>query len=268
MIGEMAQRGWVGIPELTWPAIKAALDSGKFSALASAYQELTPLRLQLGRHGHPAQLPPGRGAAAHLPGRRRHPDLAGPLLAACMACHEVSYLHPLVDICARPFEPELFARIHPLLRDEVLTVLIENTQRRPASAPLLRTYAERHLASGAPSMALRAVMAEHLILCGRLDDAARMLGELDDSLALFYRSVILLLRDDLDAALAKASRMRSRRCAAKPASARWRSPVSAGTCTCWPCCAAPIPSTKRRPRPTSTSSRAPCKATTRPSISN
>ncbi|UUZ52137.1 hypothetical protein LP419_21005 [Massilia sp. H-1] len=46
-------------------------------------------------------------------------------------------------------------------------------------------------------------MAEHLILCGRLDDAARMLGELDDSLALFYRSVILLLRDDLDAALAK-----------------------------------------------------------------
>ncbi|UUZ52138.1 hypothetical protein LP419_21010 [Massilia sp. H-1] len=88
MIGEMAQRGWVGIPELTWPAIKAALDSGKFSALASAYQELTPLRrnwegmaiLRSYRQGVALLRICLVGGAS--------PDLAGPLLAACMACHE------------------------------------------------------------------------------------------------------------------------------------------------------------------------------------
>ena len=70
------------------------------------------------------------------------PDVVFPLLAACMNCHEAGYLHPLVDICARPFEAALFARIHPLLRDDVLTVLLENAQREPASAPPLPPGAE------------------------------------------------------------------------------------------------------------------------------
>ncbi|HEY0065234.1 MAG TPA: DEAD/DEAH box helicase [Telluria sp.] len=202
LVGEMAQRGWVVTPELTWTAIKAALDGGKFGALAEAYQQLTPLRRNWEGMAILRSYRQGIALLRICLIGGGSPDQVGPLLAACMACHEAGYLHPLVDICARPFEPELFARIHPLLRDEVLTVLVENAQREPASAPLLRSYAEKHLAGGAPSMALRAVMAEHMILCGRLDDASRMLGDLDDSLALFYRSVILLLRDDLDQALA------------------------------------------------------------------
>lgn len=202
VIGESAHRGWTAMPELTWTAIKAALDGGQFAALAAAYQALSPLRRNWEGMAILRSYRQGVALLRICLIGGGTPDVAGPLLAACMACHEAGYLHPLVDICARPFEPELFARIHPLLRDEVLTVLIENSQREPASAPLLRSYAERHLATGAPSMALRAVMAEHLILCGRLDDAARMLGELDDSLALFYRSTIALLRDDLDGSLA------------------------------------------------------------------
>lgn len=202
MVGELAQRGWTATPEVTWPALKAALDAGTFGALASAYENLTPLRRNWEGMAILRSYRQGIALLRIALAGGADPSTVGPLLAACMSCHEAGYLHPLVDICARPFEPELFARIHPLLRDQVLTVLLENCQREPASAPLLRTYAERHLASAAPSMALRSVMAEHLILCGRLDDAARMLAELDESLALFYRSVILLLRDDLEPALA------------------------------------------------------------------
>ena len=202
MVAQVAGRGWTSSPELHWPALKAALDAKIFWPLATAYQNLTPLRrnwegfvvLRSYRQGIALLRIALAGGAA--------PDEVGPLLAACMNCHEAGYLHPLVDICARPFEPELFARIHPLLRDQVLTVLMENAQREPASAPVLRSYAEKHLAGAASSMALRTVMAEHFILCGRLDDAAQMLVNLDESLALFYRSVILLLRDDLLDAIA------------------------------------------------------------------
>ena len=201
VIGEMAHRGWVAVPESNWIAIRAALTADKFGALAQAYLELAPLRRNW--EGMAILRSYRQGIAllriALIGGGG--PDEVFPLLAACMACHEAGYLHPLVDICARPFEPDLFARIHPSLRDEVLTVLLENAQREPASAPVLRMHAERHVARASPSMALRTVLTEHLILCGRLDDAARMLGDLDDSLALFYRSVILLLRDDLDAAV-------------------------------------------------------------------
>lgn len=202
MVGELPQRGWTATPEVTWPALKAALDAGTFGALASAYENLTPLRRNWEGMAILRSYRQGIALLRIALAGGADPGTVGPLLAACMSCHEAGYLHPLVDICARPFEPELFARIHPLLRDQVLTVLVENSQREPASAPVLRTYAERHLASAAPSMALRSVMAEHLILCGRLDDAARLLAELDESLALFYRSVILLLRDDLEPALA------------------------------------------------------------------
>ncbi|MEO7581156.1 MAG: SNF2-related protein, partial [Massilia sp.] len=126
----------------------------------------------------------------------------GPLLAACMACHEAGYLHPLVDVCGRPFHPDMLARIHPQVRDAVMAVLIGQTQREPASAAEVRDYVLPYAARGAASMTLRAALAEHLILCGRLDEAAQILTDLDDSQALFFRSVILLLRDDHPAALA------------------------------------------------------------------
>ncbi|MFL6660035.1 MAG: ATP-dependent helicase, partial [Massilia sp.] len=194
-------RGWCVQAELVWPALKAALDEGVFGDMALAYQHLTPMRRNW--EGYAILRSYRQGVALlriALIGGGTPSDI-GPILAACLSCHEAGYLHPLVDICARPFEPELFARIHPQMRDEVLTVLMENVQREPASAPLLRSYAEKHLHSAASSMALRAVMTEHLILCGRLDDANSLLDHLDESLGLFYAAVLLLLRDELDGAV-------------------------------------------------------------------
>lgn len=195
MASELQQRGWIVTPEITWLALSAALDARTFGPLAAAYDNLTPLRRNWEGFAILRSYRQGVALLRIALASGQGPAQVAPLLAACMNCHEAGYLHPLVDICARPFEPALFARIHPLLRDEVLTVLLENAQREPASAAQLRMFAERHLAQGAPSMALRIVMAEHLILCGRLDDASKLLHDLDHSMALFYRSVILLLRD-------------------------------------------------------------------------
>jgi SNF2 family DNA or RNA helicase len=201
IIHEHPHRGWSAQQELTWPSIKAALASDHFGKLALAYASLTPLRRNW--EGYAILRSYRQGVALlrmALIGGGDPSDVA-PLLAACMNCHEAGYLHPLVDICARPFEPELFARIHPLLRDEVLTVLLENAQREPASAPLLREQAERHLARAASSMALRVVMTEHLLLCGRLDEASALTEHLDESMQLLYRSAIVLLRGGLDDAI-------------------------------------------------------------------
>jgi len=202
MVAELPVRGIFAAPELAWPALRAAIDENRFEALCGAYTRITPLRTNW--DGAPVLRSYRQGVAllrmALIDGCA--PASVAPLLAACMSCHEAAYLHPLVDICARPFEPGLFERIHPLLRDEVLTVLVNNAQREPASAPLLREYALRHAAHAAAPMSLRIVLAEHLILCGRLDDAAQQLQELDDSLAQFFRSVLLLLRDELAGALA------------------------------------------------------------------
>ena len=202
MVGQLVGRGWTATPQLSWPAMKAALADDSFTRLANAYLALTPLRRNW--EGHAILRSYRQGIALlriALIGGGAPSDVA-PLLAACMNCHEAGYLHPLVDICARPFEPDLFSRIHLQMRDEVLTILMENVQREPDSAPLLRTYAEKHLAHAASSMALRVVMTEHMILCGRLDDALALCGALDESLSLFYTSVILLLRDELADAIA------------------------------------------------------------------
>jgi len=202
LIGELPSRGYVITPDLAWPAMAWALRGRRLNELREVCQAVTPLRVDW--QGTPMLRSYRQGVAllrmALLAGEG--PKTIAPLLAACLRCHEAAYLHPLVDICARPFEPELIERINGAVRDEVLAVLVSHVQREPGSAPPIRAYAEEHVAQGGASMALRTALAEHLILCGRLDAAGDLLHDLDESATLYYRSVIQLLRGDLDEALA------------------------------------------------------------------
>jgi SNF2 family DNA or RNA helicase len=202
LIGELPSRGYVVTPDLAWPAIAWALRGRRLHDLREVYQTVTPLRLDW--QGTPMLRSYRQGVAllrmALLAGEG--PKTIANLLSACLRCHEAAYLHPLVDICARPFEPELIERINGAVRDEVLAVLVNHAQREPASAPPVRAYAEEHVAQGGASMALRTALAEHLILCGRLDAAGELLHDLDDSSTLYYRSVLQLLRGDTEEALA------------------------------------------------------------------
>jgi hypothetical protein len=196
IVTESVGRGFAIAPDAAWPALRSAFDHDMFAPLCMVYEKITPLRRNW--EGFVVLRSYRQGVALlrmALLGGADVRSIAA-LLDACLACHEAAYLHPLVDIFGRPFEPDMFERIHPQLQDDVLGTLIINAQREPASAPLLRDYAERHAASQGASMFLRTALAEHLILCGRLDDAGRMLDELDVSQAQFFRAVILLLRDE------------------------------------------------------------------------
>jgi superfamily II DNA or RNA helicase len=202
LVGESVGRGFALAQEVAWPAISFALASRRFTGLRAVYQEFSGLRFDW--QGVPMLRSYRQGVAllrlALLDGDG--PKQVAPLLAACLRCHEAAYSHPLVDICARPFDPDLIDRINPALRDDVLAVLVSNVQREPANAPAIRAYADDHVAQDGGSMALRSALAEHLVLCGRLDDAARLIYDMDDSAALFLTSLIALLRGAEDQALA------------------------------------------------------------------
>ena len=201
LVLDAGERGVAIVPGAVWPAIDHAVSSGLFPALRAAYERVTPLRRDW--QGTPILRSYRQGLTllrmALLAGENS--AAVTPLLAACLRCHEASYLHPLVEVCARPFEPALLDRIDPSLRDGVLAVLVQHAQREPLLAPAIRAAAEAHAAREAPSIALRIALAEHFILCGRLDDADALLAEVPDAAGAFYRNVVALLRDDLDIAL-------------------------------------------------------------------
>lgn len=201
IVTESIGRGFAIAPEAVWPAIRVAFAGDMFGPLCRVYEKVTPLRRNW--EGAVVLRSYRQGVALlrmALIGGEDARTVAS-LLDACLACHEAAYLHPLVDIFGRPFEPAMFELIQPAMQDDVLAVLVVEAQRDPLGAPLLREYAERHAANPGASMFLRTALAEHLILCGRLDDAARMLQDLDLSQAQFFRAVILLLRDQPDEAL-------------------------------------------------------------------
>ncbi len=201
LVTQVTGRGAVIAAEVSWPALDRVLKERRLSEFWAMYMEETPLRMDW--QEQPVLRSYRQGTAllriALLAGEG--PRTVNSLLAACLRCHEAAYLHPLVEICSRPFEPGIIERINPVLRDDVLAVLVSHAQRDPANAPAIRAFALDHVAQGGASMALRAALAEHLFLCGRLDEAEGLLHDLDDSAALFFRGLLLLLRDELEPAL-------------------------------------------------------------------
>jgi superfamily II DNA or RNA helicase len=201
LVAGVTGRGFAIVPEATWPATEMVLKEGLLSTMREVYAHMSPLRLDW--QGTPMLRSYRQGLALlrmALAGGEGV-KVVGPLLEACLRCHEAAYLHPFVEICGRPFEPGLLERINPALRDDVLSCLVTDVQYTPENAPELRDYALDYLAHGGASMALRVSLAEHLLLCGRLDELEQLLHDLDDSDDLLYRSLLLLLRDDLDGAL-------------------------------------------------------------------
>ncbi|GGE75049.1 DEAD/DEAH box helicase [Massilia psychrophila] len=201
IVTESIGRGVAIAPDAVWPAIRTAIDNDMFQTLCSVYEKVNPLRLNW--EGAVVLRSYRQGVAllrmALIGGEDAR--TVAPLIEACLACHEALYLHPLVDICARPFEPALFELIHTELQHHILAVLVANAQREPATAPMLCSFALAFAAQNGASMALRIALAEYLILCGRLDDAESVLENLDDSQLLYFRAMILLLRERHDEAL-------------------------------------------------------------------
>jgi SNF2 family DNA or RNA helicase len=202
LVTQITGRGAAIVPDAVWLAIQPVLKARRLSDFWGAYMHESPLRMDW--QGNPVLRSYRQGVAllrfALIGGE--DPRTVNALLQACERCHEAAYLHPLVEICARPFEPAIVERINPVLRDDVLAVLVSFSQRDPASAPAIRDYALDHVRLHGASMAMRVALAEHLLLCGRLDAVEALLHDLDDSATLFFRGVLSLLRDDLGGGLA------------------------------------------------------------------
>ncbi len=196
------ERGLGLAPAASWPVLDFALDSGLFDVVAGAYGAVSTVRRDWQGHLMLRSYRQGLALLRIALLTRQDIDVVTPLLDACLACHEASYLHPLVDVCARPFTPALIERIHPRLRETVLHILVIHVRSEPALAPAVRACAEGYITRSSPESLLRRALGEHYILCGRLDDALELVAEMTDSPGLFLRSVVQLLRDDVDGGLA------------------------------------------------------------------
>ena len=198
-------RGYVCNPKLRWPALRAAIGAHTLDQLCHAHDVVVPLRQSWSTH-EPRSYRAGVARLRMALLRGQAPQQVVPLLSFCMASYEAAQLHPVIEILGRPFEAGMLARVHPLMQDDVLTLLLNNAQREPAGAAQLRGHAEQHVqrrqaAGDEVAPALRLGLAEDAILCGRLDDAARYLERCDGAMALFLASVVRLLHGEHGAAV-------------------------------------------------------------------
>ncbi|MFA9216061.1 MAG: SNF2-related protein [Sphingomonadaceae bacterium] len=199
-------RGFICNPKLRWSAIRSAIGSHTLDDLYQAHDIVVPLR-QTWNSVEPRSYRAGVARLRMALLRGQAPQQVLPLLTFCQASYEAAQLHPIIDIFGRPFEPGMLARVHPLLQDDILMLLLQNAQREIATAPVLREFCEQHFqrrlgAKDDVSAALRMALAEDAILCGRLDDASRYLERTGGALSQFLASVIVLLRGAQTAAIA------------------------------------------------------------------
>ncbi|MEC5162832.1 MULTISPECIES: DEAD/DEAH box helicase [unclassified Janthinobacterium] len=207
MLSEAVGRGFSIDSTLRWPAIRAAIEACRLRDLCDAVETISPVRRSW---DHFVELRSYRQGVARLRIallRGDAPQQVAPILNACLACYEAGQLHPLIDICARPFEPEMMARIHPQLQDEILAILVNHSQREPETAPTLALFCVQHLqrqleAGEPPAAALCMALAEHAIVCGALEQADALLRSAQGALAQFLRCAAAQLRGDQDGALA------------------------------------------------------------------
>ncbi|MBY0557855.1 MAG: ATP-dependent helicase, partial [Burkholderiaceae bacterium] len=205
-ISVVVGRGFVCNPKLCWPALRAAIAQHQLADLCRAYEALVPLR-QTWNSSEPRSYRAGiaRLRMGYLRGHT--PQQIQPLLAFCLGSYEAAQLHPVLELFGRPFEAELIGRIHPLLQDDVLVVLLQSAQYAVSTAAPLRQYCEQHrqqrLAAGDEvSPELRMAMAEDAILCGRCDAAQQYLQHTEGWYSVYLGASITLLRGDSNAALA------------------------------------------------------------------
>jgi hypothetical protein len=204
-ISVVTGRGFVCNPKLRWPAMRASIGTHALDDLCNAYDELVPLR-QTWNSTEPRSYRAGMARLRMGLLRGQAPQQIQPILAFCLGSYEAAQLHPIVDIFGRPFEPGMLARVHPLLQDDVLTVLLQNAQREPLTVPTLREFCEQHMQRRLAlkddvGPELRMALAEDALLCGRLDDAKRYLERTGGPQSQYLASVIVLLRGASGAAI-------------------------------------------------------------------
>ncbi|MFC7515271.1 SNF2-related protein [Herbaspirillum sp. GCM10030257] len=130
------------------------------------------------------------------------PDKIALWMDTCARFPEFRQRHPYVELLGQPFDAALLKHLHPALQEEAMVALLAHTQNAPEAAAPLRTWTEQRRVQGAWNEdALSLAYAEHLLLCGRLQQAQSIIGDCHAPTAGFTRAAILLLRGEHTAAL-------------------------------------------------------------------
>ena len=134
LISEVVGRGFACEAKLRWPAMRESIEHLHFRDLCHAIETINPVRRNWDGY---VELRSYRQGVARLRIallRNDERSQVASLLTACMACYEAQQLHPLIEICGRPFEPDMLPTIVPQLQDEILAVLLAHAPREPATA--------------------------------------------------------------------------------------------------------------------------------------
>ncbi|HVK53866.1 MAG TPA: DEAD/DEAH box helicase [Burkholderiales bacterium] len=196
VINEATGIGFTCANEIIWPAIQSAMADGVFEklfkearsswgnsySLGSYSQALTRLRLTMLTNQSPEDV------------RRRLEDCA-------RYYYNPDRSHPYVEICGQPFDSEFFGRLHPMIQQEAFTILLAHSAYEPELALPLRNWLEKHLVPAAKERPLRTTLAEHWLLCGRLNEAWSLVEDGAGAIDQFLRGAIRLLRGDPAGAL-------------------------------------------------------------------
>ncbi|HYD79141.1 MAG TPA: DEAD/DEAH box helicase [Paucimonas sp.] len=190
--------GYICVPPLDRQMLRAALEDGSFDALCMAIEKVDPVRRPYAGFlymRNPRQAL-GRLRMAMLRGLTS--ETLMPWLEACDHFAGAFDMHPYVAAVGQPFDAALFGYLHPQVQEEAMPYLLAHAADVPATAHAVRAHAESMVASGAADSArLRAALAGHWLLCGRLAEAE----DLVDDGAAAVRATAAFLRGDIDAAL-------------------------------------------------------------------
>ncbi|HYD63230.1 MAG TPA: DEAD/DEAH box helicase [Noviherbaspirillum sp.] len=177
-------------------AIRAAFEDGTFEPLCQTIEALNPARLSYDGSLYLRDYHQAFARLRIVLLRGRAPEEVYPWLEACLRTFFRSE-HPYVALFAKPFDQDLFERLHPMMQEEVMTYLLAHAISVPEGSDQLRNWTGHYLGSKeSRTGVLVSALAEHWIACGMLDDAEALLGDHAGLAADILQPAILLLRGE------------------------------------------------------------------------
>ena len=191
--------GFVCAPHIGQQALREALDNGSFDALCMAIEEVDPARRPYGGYFYMRTYPQAVTRLRIAMLRGLSPQELQPWLEACFQFEASLESHPYAEAVGSPFDVALFAHLHSQVQEQAMVFLLLYAVDVPATAPAVRAHAESMIASNTgDNPRLRAALAKHLLLCGRLTQAEELVG---DGIPMQVRASAACLRGDIGTAL-------------------------------------------------------------------
>jgi hypothetical protein len=127
------------------------------------------------------------------------PEIISAWLTAAKGYRDYLERHPYIELCAQPFNPALFARLHPDVQQQIMGGFLLSTSEwsDPNALAMIRIWAEQFIHKHPDQNELSIPLALDRILCGRLEDACHLLQDRSP----FFMAMIQLLQGEHQTAI-------------------------------------------------------------------